>query len=283
MTWPILVCINIITGALVVLLERVLMKDENSDPIGYAIIFQFGVGFFSLFFALIVGRFAFPPIEQLLPNFILSTLLWAGSTVFGYKALQKLNAGEVTILGVSNTIVAMALGAIFLGEILKTSTILGAALVLFAIWIVTTEKLTFASRDGIIFALVSAVCAGVAVVNDAIILRMYEAFSYTAVMSFLPGIVLLFFFPKHIIKMKNLFNKKALLLMATYCPLYSIQALAYYSAFKNGAQISQLVPLTKSSIILTVILAAIFLKERTNLKKKIAAGIVVTIGAILLG
>jgi uncharacterized membrane protein len=46
---------------------------------------------------------------------------------------------------------------------------------------------------------------------------------------------------------------------------------------------SQLTPLSKSSIILTVILAAIFLQEKSNLKQKVVAALLVTVGAVLLG
>lgn len=120
-------------------------------------------------------------------------------------------------------------------------------------------------------------------VNDAIILKTYEAFSYTTVMSFLPVFVLLLLFPKQIIKMPKMFDRKTLPIISILCFFYSIQAITYYLALQEGAPISQLSPMTKSSIVLTIILAAVFLKERSNLLKKSIAAIAVTIGVILLG
>lgn len=59
------------------------------------------------------------------------------------------------------------------------------------------------------------------------------------------------------------------------------QAIAYYFALAKGPA-SQIAPIGQSQVILTIILAAIILKEKDNLLRKILAGILVTIGVILL-
>lgn len=283
MSWLVLAFISVITVSIAIILERVLMKDEASDPISYAIVFQLVLGFISVLIALLFGRFTLPNLEGLTLRFILSSFLWAGATVFGFQAIKKLTAGEVTILTTSSSVVSIILGLVVLKEVLSLNIVLGTLLVFFAIWIVKSEKVSFKSRRGIGFALLSAVFGGIAVVNDAIILRSYEAFSYTAIMSILPGIVLILLFPQKIVKIKKLLNSKFIMLMTIFCVFYSIQAIAYYLAFQNGAPVSQLSPLIKSSIVLTVLLGAIFLNERQNLSKKILASVLVTIGAILLG
>ncbi len=286
MPWPFLALINIITAAIVVLFQRVLMKEENSNPVGSGIIFQFGLGIISLLFAVALGRFSWPSFAthpNLIVWFIVVAFLWTGSTLFGFKAAKKIGAGEITILGAGNSIITIFLSVLFLGEALKISTLIGTAFVLFAIWLINSEKLSFRSREGVLFALIAATCAGVAVVIDALILKTYDAFSYVAIMSFLPGMILVCLFPKQIVKLPALLKPKPFLFMSIFCLIYVIQALSYYLAFQNGAPMSQLTPLSKSSIILTVILAIIFLKEKSNLKKKIVATVLVTIGAILLG
>jgi len=284
MTWLFFALISIITVSIADILERVLMKGENSDPISYAIAFQLLVGFISLFFAFMFGKFTLPPFGSLLTiRVIISSFLWAGATVFSFQAMKRLTAGEVTILTTSSSVVSILLGVFFLKEVFSLNIALGALLVFMSIWIVNSKKVSFNSKKGIVFALLSAVCAGVAVVNDSVILRQYEAFSYTAIISFLPAIVLILLFPKKIAETKILLKAKTLKLMFVFCLFYSIQAIAYYLAFQNGAPVSQLSPLTKSSIVLTVILGAVFLNERKDLLRKVVASIVVTIGAILVG
>lgn len=285
MTWPILALINIVTSAVVVLLQRVLMKEEDSNPVGSSIIFQFGLGIIALLFAVVLGRFSLPAISthpELVFPYLLATLLWTGYTLFSFKASKLVGAGEMTILGASNSIITIFLSILFLSESLKITTIFGSALILFAIWLVNSEKLSFSSREGVIFALISAACGGIAVVVDATILKSYDAFSYLAVMSFLPGIVLLSSFPKQALKIPSLLKPKPLSFMLFFCFIYTIQSSSYYLAYQAGAPMSQLTPLSKSYIVLTLVLAVIFLKEKSNLKKKIVASVLVTIGAILL-
>lgn len=283
MTWLTYALISIVTISIAALLQRILMQPEKSNPVGYAIVFQFGLGLISLVFTIALGKFSLPSFDRHLLQFILSAFLWAGATTFVFKALKRLSAGEVIILGASSAVVSIILSVIFLGEVLKITTLGGTFLVLLSIWLISTEKFSFVSREGVIFALLSAFCIGVAVVNDAIILKTYEAFSYTTIMSFLPGFILLLFFPRQITKINQLLNRKSLSLMFIFCIFSSIQAITYYLALQNGAPVSQLSPLIKSSIVLTVVLAAIFLKERSNIYRKIIAAFIVTVGAILLG
>ncbi len=283
MTWQVLAILSTITVSIAYLLQRVLLKDEDSDPIGYAIVFQFVLGFISLLFALSFGKFIFPSSPDQLPRFILSAILWAGSTVFVFKALKILNAGETTVLTSSSAVVTIALGTTLLGEHLRITTLIGSVFILASIWIINTEKLSFSSKKGVLFALISALCTGLASVNDAFIMRSYEAFSYTTIMSFLPGFVLLIVFPKRIKTIKKLCTSRFMLLMSILCIFFSLQAITYYLAFQNGAPVTTLTPLTKASIVLTVILAAVFLGERSNLLKKFLAAVIVIIGAILLG
>lgn len=283
MPWYYLAIISIIGVSLANLLARVLMKEKNSNPISYAIVFQFLVGFISLGFTLLLNKFVLPTDLNLLPRFLTSAFLWAGMTVFSFKATKTLTAGEITILGTSGTVISIVLGVFILGETLKTSGVMGILLILAAVLIINSEKLSFVSKQGIIFALLSAVCGGIAVVNDAIILKSYEAFSYMAVISLLPGLILLLLFPKQFFASKKLFNAKRLKLMSILGIFYSIQGIAFYLAFQKGAPVSLLSPLTRLSIVLTVLLGAIFLKEKRNLSKKILAAIIAMTGAILVG
>ena len=259
------------------------MKDDHSDPISYAIVFQLALGTISLIFALMFGKFSLPPLHNLTLNFIASSFLWAGATVFGFRAIKTLTAGEVTIITTSSSVISIILSLIFLGESLNSTILTGIILIFASIWLVNNDHLKLTSKSGISFALLSAACAGTAVVNDAVILHQYEAFSYTAIMSFLPGVILMLLFPKKIKHTQVLLNPRSIQLMSIFCLFYSIQAITYYLAFQQGAPVSQLSPFTKSSIVLTVILGAIFLKERQHLIKKIIASILVTIGSTFLG
>lgn len=283
MNWEFFAFISIISTSIAALFERALMRDDTSNPISFAIIFQFVLGAITLCLALVFGKFILPTDGTMWFRYIISAFLWAGSTVASLNAMKLLPVGEAIIIGTFNVIVTITLGIILFNEQLTPNAILGTLLIILAILIVFSEKLSFKSKSGIIFALLSALFGGIAVINDIFILKTYEAFSYTTIMSFLPGLVLLSFFPKQLIKNYSLFNFKIIKTMMLLAFFYSIQAVTYYMAIEQNAPISNLSPLSKSSIILTVLLAAIFLKERTHIPKKIFAAIIVTVGAILVG
>ena len=76
---------------------------------------------------------------------------------------------------------------------------------------------------------------------------------------------------------KGLFMKMLLL-----CAVYSIATLSDYYALSSGGNASQVSPTLETSIILTVILAAVFLDEKNNLPKKLFAAAIAAIGIILL-
>lgn len=282
MSWFTLAIISIFSISITTLLQRVLMRKEESNPIASAIVFQFLLAAYVFIFALVLGKFTLPPTNISNLRFLVSSVLWAGTTYFSFQAFKLLGAGEVTILISSNAIVSIILSVLFLKEILTLQIITGFALVLGAILVINSQNLSFKSRKGIFLALLTALFSGIAVVNDAFILKTYEAFSFTAIMSLLPGVILILAFPKELNNIKNYFLKRDFRIMLILTFFYSIQAVAYYSAYQIGAPISTLATLTKASIVLTVILAAIFLKERSNLPKKAFAALMVTIGAILL-
>lgn len=283
MSWEIFALASIITTSIAALLERVLMREDTSDPISFTIVFQFLLGAVTFGFAMIFGKFILPHDSSMWFRYIISGVLWASATVASLKAMKTLHVGEATIIGTSSTIVSIIFGITLFKEQLSLTSIIGILLIFLAIFIVFSEKLSFQSKSGILFAFMSAVFGGVAVINDVIILKTYEAFSYTTLMSLLPGFILLLAFPKHLVKQKKLFTCKFLQTMVLLAIFYSVQAITYYVAIEHHAPISKLSPMIRSSIILTVILAALFLKERTHILKKLIAAVVVTLGTILVG
>lgn len=283
MTWPLLTLISVFTVSIATLLERILMKEDHSNPVSYAIVFQIILGTIALIIAIALGKFSVPNSNDNLIHLSISAGLWAGMTVFNFYAIKLLTAGEVTIIGTTSTIFAMTLGLLILNETLTSNMLLGTLLIAISIWLLYNQQSKFTSSKGIIFALISAACSGIAVVNDAILLQTFDAYTYTVVMSFLPAVVLILLFPRKSTQVKPLMQTHTLKVMCVFCLFYAIQAITYYLAYEFGAPISKLSPITKSSIILTVILAAIFLNERDQFHKKIISAMLVTIGVLLIG
>jgi uncharacterized membrane protein len=56
----------------------------------------------------------------------------------------------------------------------------------------------------------------------------------------------------------------------------------FYTALGKGAMLSQVSIIGKTNIILTVVLAAVFIKERDSLWRKILAALICMVGVILM-
>lgn len=281
MNWFILTLISIVTLSVANLLQRVLMKEEKSDPIAYSIVFQITCAVLVAIFAFGKG-FVIPPINNLAPNFILEAVLYAGSILFLFKALKTTQVSQVAIISTTSAFWSIIAGVIFLGESLTLTQIIGSILIFSAVVFVSQSNINSSFRKGSLYALGSAFCFGVALVNDRFILQSSDAFSYLAIAFLLPGVLLTIIKPKALIKSRVFLEYKKLKRMSLLAIFYSGSALTTYLAFQAGGTASQIAPLSKSSIIITIFLAAMFLGERSNLARKLVSAFIVIVGVLLL-
>lgn len=281
MTWFVWAIISVVTTAVANLLQRVIMREKDSDAFGTAVIFQFATAALTGIFALWNG-FALPPIGEYFWNFVASTLLWGLGTLTLFKAYQTLGSSEVAIISSLGTIVTIVSSITLLGESFSTVKILGTILILTSIFLVNEKKGKFSFKKGTTYALITTLFYGLAVTNDAFILRTYDAVSYTSVALFFPGVLLLALRPQAIASFKRLQNMTFTKNMLFLTIFYSAQAIAYYLALQLGANASQLAPIYKSNIILTVLLAIVFLREKEKLAVKLLSAALVTVGVLLI-
>jgi len=280
MTWFIYAIIAIFTASLINILRRVLMKDEESDPVFYTIVLQLLGALLALLFAAWKG-FEMPPIKEYPLNFALVGILYAISTLLSFKALKLIEVSQAVIIFSFGVVVAIISSAVFLKEILIVQRLIGTLLIIISILLVTKLK-NFSVNRGNLYALVAAVCAGLATVNDTYLLRFSEAVSYTAIGFLLPGILLLLFYPRSVKKFNSFLKPKAAINMFLLALVWVVSAIAFYTAIEKGALASQIFPILQSGIILTILLAVIFLKERDNLPAKIVAGLMTIMGVMMI-
>src|ERR1700722_10657110 len=104
MSWFILSLIYVFLGSFANILRKILLRDDKSDAIGSAILFQ-------LMGAVIIGIIAYvhgfilPPIQTYSLNFLFTAGFWGLSTLTVFKAYQYIEASEVTIITTLEAIV----------------------------------------------------------------------------------------------------------------------------------------------------------------------------------
>lgn len=282
MTWQILLFISVVSYSFCVLLQRVLLKNDKSNPIAYSIIFQLFTGICIGIYALFT-RFSLPSnLFSLFPNLILTIILYCIGNIFLFKALKLNEASTFTIL-FSTRVFWIVLGSIiFLKEAFTLQHIFGTTLVIISIILVMGKKKLFTFSKGLIFALVASALYGLAFVNDAIILNVWSIPSYPFYAFVAPAFVLWMFNIKTTKDMDFIFNKGIFFKMVLLAFLYAVSALSTYLAYQIGKNVSQIGPINQTSSIITVFLGIFLLKETDNLFKKILGVIISFIGVLFL-
>ncbi|OGG10034.1 hypothetical protein A2154_04345 [Candidatus Gottesmanbacteria bacterium RBG_16_43_7] len=256
------------------------MREADSDPVVSSVVFTLLITFLTGGLALING-FNLLPLSLVFPSLI-SGLLYAWGTWCFFKAIKTIEASLMTILTGFGAIVTIITAFIFIGERLNLNQLAGVVMVLVAIILVNFEKKSVNLKQGVVLSLVGTSLFGLAVTNDANILKSYDAISYAPVIFFFTACILCIInfrkIPLIAIHIRNKLNPN----LVIYSFLYSIQAVTYYLALDSGAMASQMNAIFKSEIILTVILASVILGERSKMGLKIIASLMVTAGVLMV-
>ncbi len=283
-SWIAWAIVSVATLAVSNVYQRKFMKDGSADPYATALFFQFGGGVVFILWLLFSWHWG-PVPSSLWANWILMGAGYGLGTLFIFKSLQLLDSGDATVLFSLRAVVSMILAALFLSEHVNGLYIVGAALIVTAVYLVSAYGKKIRMGQGAAYAIFSALCYGVAIVNDAYILKRYSiplnqflVFGFT-----IPGIFLLLYKPKKLNELLGLVrNWSKAKVMVVVVLLYSISAFAFYSALRAGADASRLAPFNQSTVVITVLLAMWLLKERERVAIKLLAALLAGLGAYLL-
>lgn len=258
------------------------MKDNKTDSVSYSIFFQIFTGVVTGIFAFFHG-FHMPNFLPVIPNVVLMIFCYSTATILVFKSLALIEASEFTVLFVTRGFWTVLTAVVFLGEAFSIIQILGAILIGAAVVLVSYKAKKFTLNRGSVYAIVAAILFGIGFTNDAFLVRRFDAASYEAVAFVLPGIVLLAVYAKSIKKMASLFVPHILLKLFLLCTIYATAAVTVVLAYQAGRNAAQLGALSQTTTILTVLFAVIFLKETSNLWKKIIGAVLAFVGIVLIG
>lgn len=281
MNWLLLTILSVVTVSVANILQRVLMKDDKSNPYSYAIVFHFLLGLLNLCFALFYGsQFSLFSGNFLL--LLLASFLWGMCSIFLFKALQLLQSSEVTILASLKVVFTIVAAVIFLQETFNGQKILGTIIILVATLLVVNLKNGFKFNKGIIYTLAMALFAGLALVVDSVNVQHYDVIAYNTMANFFSGLIILAFAPRTLLDWQQFIKPNFLAKMLPLSVFSTAQGIMYLTALTHAGNTAQVGTIRQAMVIVTALLAVIFLRERNNLSRKLLAAIMVTIGVILL-
>jgi len=281
MNWLFFAILSVLGSAVSNILRRVIMKGDKSDALATVIIFQFMGFVMMLVFAYFHG-FSLPPLTTYPIHFIAQAVLWGLSSLLLFKASKSLEASEVTIISTVSSVITIITAVIFLHEVFNISRLIGVILILASVIFVSFQTRKMRLNRGVLYALGSSFCSGIAITNDTFILQKTDVYSMLVIGWLTPSIFLAITSPKTVKKLGYFFHKKRFIKIFLLTFFYSLGGLAFYLAITTGGQASRVAPISQISIIATIIIAVIFLKERDHLVKKFIAAVFVMIGVLLL-
>ncbi len=275
--------ISVSFGSFSTLSQRVMMKDHKGNSFSFSILFQTLGAILIAIFGFLFQDMNYPTPFPMIQNFVLMAILYGLGSALMFKAFEDIEASEFTILFSLSTVFSIVGATIFLGEGLLAPQVLGVALILLGVILVSYKSFKFKLKKGEIFTLIAAFCFGLAIVNDRYILSTsdFNLFPFLTLGYFLPVIPMALIKPKAITEMKIFLKINVLAKILIFTGLYIVHSISFYLALDRSGNTSQISSVSKVSTILTVLLAIILLRERDNLVRKVI-GVILAFGGLLL-
>ncbi|MBP3951950.1 EamA family transporter [Bacillus suaedae] len=216
---------------------------------------------------------------------VLSGFATGISWLFFFKALAIGDVSKVVPIDKSSVVLTILLSFLVLGEPAAPLVILGGALITIGTFVLigkNDEKKRFTGSQGfVIYAILGAVFAALTSILAKIGIEEVDSNLAT----FIRTIVILVFawvivwFQGTFKDLKQITQKGYLFLILSGVAT-GLSWLCYFAALAIG-KVSIVAPIDKFSVVLTMVLGIIFLKEKVK-KETVIGGIIITAGTILL-
>lgn len=280
MPWQLLTAISVTTLSISVLLQRLLLHKDKSDPFAYVVVFQGLVAFIVAIYAIFNG-FVWPDFGKYWFAILATILLYGAGHIAYAKTLQIVEASIFSILFATNAIWTMLMGLILLNEHLNSSQVLGVVMIFASVFMLAERRGKLKLDRGILLGLLTGLLFGFATAAWAWVGRRADAASWTAISFLGPSLVVLATHPKATKEIKSFLSGAKLIKVLFLGFFFSISAVTLLLAFQRG-NVSLVAPLQQTTIIITTVLAVIFLHERNRLWLKFTAAIICFLGISLI-
>lgn len=281
MSWQLFTIISVLSLSISVILQRILIHRDKTDPFAYAVVFQGIVGILLMGIAVFYG-FKLPGIEVVIVPAIISVIFFGIGHIVYAKTLQKVEASAFSVLFATQAVWIMILGIVLLGETMTVSQVAGTLLIFGGVGLLVKNFSAVVKDKGTLLGLLTGLMFGIAITAWSYVGRYTDPLSWAAISFIGTSLVAFLVRPKSIQKMKPLLKSNVLATLILLAVFYAVGSLAMLLAYKEGS-FAIISPLRQTSIIVTVLLALILLpQERNRIQRKIIAALICAIGVVLI-
>jgi drug/metabolite transporter (DMT)-like permease len=281
-TWLTLTIVGLFCVALADISQKMSLKGESplSSITNNFIVWNI-LGVISLIYFLFLGQ-SFPVLS---PSFFiklipLATAYFLGGT-FYYQSFKGNSVSLSAVLATVSCLITTFLGILFFNESTTLLKFIGSFIVLCAIVIVNYQKKLHFEKYNI-YALLGGLFYGVAYTADKYFIISSSPDFYQIVLCFSVGMASFVFRPRQIIRELGKFEKYLIPSIASATIFFFLYQKFLFWAISIGGEVGRIDVLNNTTIFIIIFLEVIFLKERSNLKKKIIAALIAFVGATLL-
>lgn len=263
--------------------RRLLGRTNSADPNVSAAFFNLASGAILLAVVLVVGFQPFS-LAELWLWILINILAAVVADVLQFNALKHIDAGDFALIE-STRIVWTVVGAtLLLSEGLTLMQIIGGLLILGANIIVLWPQRSHKTLSylGLTLATTFAGIYGLATIVDRILFQAVDVMSYLAVALLVQGVILAVVYHRRMRNVGQLCTRHNLVPFLGDVLFFVPSIVLSLEAVKRTDNISLLSALLPLGIILSVILAAVFLGERKFLKHKIIGAVIAAVGVAIL-
>ena len=281
MTWLGFALLGVVFVSITTIFQKILMSHRDSNPSTCGILYHLLLGVVYFLCASMMGV-SIDFSQGSLSFVFLAALLWSLTTVYFFKAIQLIQPAEVTIISTFQVLVVILASVLFLGEVFDIYMIFGALIIILGSCIVLRFKDGFYLNRGVLYTLMLSLFAGLAVVVDSINVQHYNVILYGTIINFLSAFMLWGFYPRAMVEWKKYIKIDYIQNLLAVVVFSMIQGVLFLKALSFGGVTGQIATIRQASIVLTVVLSVVFLKDREHLMQKSIAGALVTWGVMLL-
>jgi len=266
-------CLNLLS-------RTVSVKSKN--PRALSIAFNIVSIFLAIILFLITGsykNFSLPIEREAWIYFLIAAFFYGTYEKLRFYASKYLDASVYSIIGNITIVMAFIFSLFLYKEVLTLSKSIGFILILLAIFLVSEKKKSKILAKGLFYGIATSVCIGIAMSLDKKGATFFSPNVYNLLAWMGPFIVL--WFPGiRITEIKQQFQKFSWKIVL----LSFFNFIAYFFGLKAFvlAEATQVIPIMQLSTIMTVIAGIFLLNEKSNLLKKIIAGVIAVAGVFLL-
>jgi len=281
MTWLYLSLGSAICYACLGIFSRIISVDSK-NPRALTLAFNLVSVMMAVVLFLLTGSYkkiSLPTQTEAWIYFLIAAFFYGMFERLRFYATKSLNASVYSIIGNLSVVVAFFLSLFLYKETLTLLKSVGFILILVSLFLVVERKKSKISLKGILIGVIASICVGIGWGLDKKGVIFFSPETYNILLWTAPIIVL--YFPN--IKIKDIkiefkkFSWKIVLLSFFNFTGYFLGLKALFLA-----DATKVIPITQSSTIITVIAGIFFLNEKSNLFKKILAGIIAVVGVFLL-